>query len=247
MNKERPCGKCAGCQKVENEQHPDIFFLAPENDSIKIDHARQLSSQLQYHPIEARAKIAIIDDAHTMTVSAANSLLKILEEPPTKTHFIFITPSPSLLLATIRSRCRIISFSPLPLNDIARYLTTQEAISADEAKTMASLSQGSLGLAMELDRDVIEEVSSRWDHLMANKTAVEVLALSEEWAKKEEKMPIILEILMSRYRDRLIDAPSEKLDQAFRATVTTLKGLMTTVNKQLLFEELLFTLIRCES
>lgn len=108
-----PCGVCAGCLLLANHNHPDIFILAPEEDSkvIKISQIRALNEFIANTAQQSGRKVVVIDPADTMNTNAANALLKNLEEPIGQTYFMLVSVNPSRLLATIKSRCTRI---PLP-------------------------------------------------------------------------------------------------------------------------------------
>jgi len=111
--KERPCGSCASCRKIDSQNHPDIFFVEPSgaSSSIGIDRIRAAIRQANMKPYEARKKVFIINEAHSMNRASSNAFLKTLEEPPLDTTFILISRSEELLLPTIVSRCQVIKFS----------------------------------------------------------------------------------------------------------------------------------------
>jgi DNA polymerase-3 subunit delta' len=110
-----------------------------------------LCHDLSLKPMSARRRVAIIDDAEWMSEEAANALLKTLEEPPPHSVLILIATSSDRLLATIRSRCQVITFQPLAAADIQKLLVELQ-ITADEreAAQVAGLCEGSLDAARQL-------------------------------------------------------------------------------------------------
>lgn len=102
------CGKCKQCQWFNAENHPDFFAIMPEAEGqmIKIEAIRELKALAYQTPQVASAKIFMIDPADALNKAAANALLKMLEEPSPHTYFLLMTVSPSLLSATIYSRCQ---------------------------------------------------------------------------------------------------------------------------------------------
>ena len=109
------CLACPSCKKILNHNHPDLFLIDPEDENIKIETIRELLPMLAFSPLEASFKVVIINQAHQLTMGAANSLLKTLEEPPKQTLFFLIAPNLSLMLPTIRSRCQKLFFPETPL------------------------------------------------------------------------------------------------------------------------------------
>ncbi len=116
------CGQCGKCQRIALEQSEDVIFLRPDGESLKIEAIREALQLLNLKAL-GRGKFIIIDDADTMTVQAANALLKCLEEPPARTYFILISANPARLLATIRSRCQIFRFQALSLTEVHAVLS----------------------------------------------------------------------------------------------------------------------------
>jgi hypothetical protein len=113
---ERPevgCGTCASCLRVGTGLHPDVLLLREEDeDTIKIDVVREICHQMKISPIEAPAKICIIDEVHRMSQASANAFLKTLEEPRPDRYFWLLTTQPGSLLPTIVSRCLQFTFRP---------------------------------------------------------------------------------------------------------------------------------------
>ncbi|WP_348760812.1 DNA polymerase III subunit delta' [uncultured Salinisphaera sp.] len=103
------CGQCAACRQRRAATHPDISRLLPEDagKKIKVEQVRRFSHALHLTPQYDTGRIGWIDPADALTVSAANSLLKTLEEPPAGCHIVLITDRLSALLPTIRSRCQL--------------------------------------------------------------------------------------------------------------------------------------------
>ncbi|MGH8176604.1 MAG: DNA polymerase III subunit delta' [Steroidobacter sp.] len=105
------CGECAGCALIKAATHPDLLWVAPEEDKqqISIDQLRAAADRLTRTSLRRGFKVAVIEPAHQMTVSAANSVLKTLEEPSPPSLLILVTSRPSSLPATVRSRCQKIT------------------------------------------------------------------------------------------------------------------------------------------
>lgn len=99
-----PCGMCASCQKVENGNHPDLQIIEPDGASVKIHQTRKMQHFVNLESYEGGRQVVIINDAHTMQTAAANSLLKILEEPPPGAYFILTAPVGDSLIQTVLSR-----------------------------------------------------------------------------------------------------------------------------------------------
>ena len=157
-----------GVHQPDPEQHPDI--LIPEHPpeskeeqrkrddgadyktkrSIPIDEIRLLQNRLTKRPTLGERRVVIIDPADHLESNAANALLKSLEEPPVGTFFLLVAHRPARIMPTIRSRCRMLRFAPVPDQQIARLLTA-EAPEADAATRSAAITAaaGSPGAAIE--------------------------------------------------------------------------------------------------
>jgi DNA polymerase-3 subunit delta' len=257
-----PCGTCVPCIKIKNRSHPDVFFIEPRTEKILIEQMRELQHDLQFHPLEGDAKVAVIDDADVMTEAAANSLLKILEEPPQKTHFILITAFPHRLLPTIRSRCQQIVFSPLASDDVANYLMEQKGLDEKQAGRIARISQGSIGSVAGMEPEFIEGVMESLKNLFGRANSADIISTAEGWSKDLERPHLILDLMVSFYRDILYfratnsdsgmihkeltstlkGRPTPRIEADLRAIAGARNAIQTSANKQLLFEQLLFTL-----
>ncbi len=144
------CGSCSNC-KIRTKRHPDIRLIEPEKTTIGIDQIRSLIEEVAFQPLEARYRVVILDPAEQMRQEAHNSLLKTLEEPPSRTMIILITTNPYMLLETIRSRSRMLQFGEIPLEQIVEYLIKNEGRSMEEARLASALSGGSLAAALNFN------------------------------------------------------------------------------------------------
>jgi DNA polymerase-3 subunit delta' len=111
------CSTCGSCQKVARGIHPDVLTLRPEGAAaiIPIETIRQeVLARAGLGPHEGRARFILVEEATWLPGPSANALLKILEEPPQRTHFVLCTTAPHQLLPTLRSRCQRIGFAQVP-------------------------------------------------------------------------------------------------------------------------------------
>lgn len=109
------CDVCFTCSRINRLEHPDIIMVPNEEefistDTIKIDDIRLLQKETILNPVDAKYRIMVINHADRMTEQAQNSILKILEESPSKTIIFLITDNVFGLLSTIRSRCRQVNY-----------------------------------------------------------------------------------------------------------------------------------------
>lgn len=152
-NEGRPCGVCRHCHLLHSGSHPDFQWVGPEADSksgeIKIEAIRKLTGGASLTAQSGGHKVVVIQPAHRMNKSAANSLLKTLEEPTKDTLIILLTDQPARLLPTIRSRCQQVLFQTPSQADSLAWLAGK--IQHSDAATLLALSSGAPLLALEMD------------------------------------------------------------------------------------------------
>lgn len=163
LNCERPpetngldsCGTCRSCQQIEARTHPDFFVIEPDQElttpQIKIEQVREIEHQIMYRPLIGERKICLIDDADSMTIGAANALLKTLEEPPAHSLFLLISSRPAALPATIRSRCQTLRFTTPARTQVEASLILKREIPPADARFLAIVCEGRLGEALTTD------------------------------------------------------------------------------------------------
>jgi DNA polymerase III subunit delta' len=173
-----PCGTCPSCVQVVAGTHPDVSLVAKPEGKASIpvelligdrEHRRQqgLCHDISLKPLLGGRKIAIIDDADYLNAEGANALLKTLEEPPPRSVLILIGTTPAKQLPTIRSRCQLIRFQPLPVATVTELLVSKGLVTDRvEAQRLARYSEGSLQRALELsDRDLWSFRNSLYERL----------------------------------------------------------------------------------
>ena len=106
------CGVCGSCIRVEKGTSEGVLLVEPEKQQIRIERSREILEFLNLQAI-TNFRVIIIDAAESLNLQAANALLKVLEEPPPRTVFILVAPTPKHVLQTIRSRSMIVSFAAL--------------------------------------------------------------------------------------------------------------------------------------
>lgn len=142
------CGECLECRKVLHGNHPDLFTVKPDGATIKIDQIRDLQRIFSYRSESGNPKAYIIDEAEKMTVQAANSLLKFLEDPPSPAVAILLSDNGRALLPTIQSRAQWVPFLPLNPERMLQILA-DEGYPATLARSAVHLAAG-LGPCREL-------------------------------------------------------------------------------------------------
>ena len=152
---EESCGTVLGLRSHRRAAlHPDVIAVGPDDKgSIKIEPVRDLAREIGARPFEGRARAFVVDDAHAMTEQAMNALLKSLEEPAASSHVFLVTGSPQALLPTIRSRCQVLRFGPIPHAVLERHLVERHGVDPADARLRAALSGGSLGGALAFETE----------------------------------------------------------------------------------------------
>jgi len=205
-NQEDCCGSCPSCIKIEKQIHPDIFVITKEESKaqLSIKKIRQLQRRLSLKAFEAEYKVAIIADAEDMTEEAANSLLKMLEEPGADTVFILIASSEKRLADTIVSRCQIIRFRPLTKDEVTEILTKDFSIDKDEAKFLSTVSNANVEKALFLkERDAIVWKNDIIDRFLLSDALLKKDRSSIMTDKREQQLEA-MDVLLGFYRDLLI-------------------------------------------
>jgi DNA polymerase-3 subunit delta' len=219
------CGKCSACGRVairEGERrpvHPDVVVLerglyppeqigrrTPETQDLSIDQVRTLVlARAAYAPHEGRARVFILRRAEELSTGAANALLKTLEEPGAKTHFVLLSSRADTLLSTIRSRTQRVRFGALPERVVEQLLVTAGAAEV-EARAAAKLSRGSMAVAAELADP--EATKEREEFVLGALAALKgqglgpILALAEEAKKRKDGLELTLAALAQRLAER---------------------------------------------
>jgi DNA polymerase-3 subunit delta' len=190
------CGKCESCRILASGNHPDFRVITKElirsydrsGESkaveFSIDVVRpELVERAGRKSVMGRAKVFAIERSELMTPGAQNAMLKVLEEPAERTAIILLTDQPGLLLATIRSRCQLVRFAPLP-QEMVRKELDKRGIDKRWAHSAAQLSDGSLGVAIKWIEDGVvsaaEELIEKLDKLVEGQP----FAGLADWLKK---------------------------------------------------------------
>lgn len=140
----------AETEKISRNEHPDVKWIVPEkNKNVGISEIREIKDFLYMKPFSSGRNAAVIEDAHMMTLEAANALLKVLEEPPGSSLVILISDNKEMIPETVLSRCSEVRFSGLPSSQAAEIIMKESGVDRETAETLARLSQGSVGRAIE--------------------------------------------------------------------------------------------------
>ncbi len=241
---------CHTCSLSTLTNHPSIYLVDPEQNSIKIETSREIINFLSLQS-NYKARIVIIDDFHLMTPQAANALLKVIEEPPDGSYFFLITSNLSLILSTIKSRCQISRFISLTFEDMLNVIP-------DLTSERFSLSQGSLASALEINDDtslserrewysyfekiVKDKVEFDWKKNLRDKTSsLEMLvvwqALVRDVLFLKSGGQLINEDLREEL-DKLSFLPEAKLQQCYLVLREAYDYINSSIDRTLVFDSL---------
>lgn len=188
------------------ENAPDCIRVKPDGNSIKIAQIRHLQSNIVIKP-HKKYKIYIIDKAEKMTVEAQNALLKTLEEPPEYAIIILVTNNKESLLPTIRSRCEVIKFTPIPFVEVKNYLISQ-GVEENRANLLSAFSRGSMKKALELsssnDFYEMKESVQNYIETILSKNMVEILDIPSQMEKYKSESISVLDMMINYFRDIMI-------------------------------------------
>ena len=186
------CEQCLSCKMAMRGDHPEIVSIAPAGDQTQIwqfwDRPGRppgvLENALQYSPSVGIRRVFIIERADTLNDAAANSLLKVIEEPPSFAVFLLLTPNAERLPLTIVSRCQAISMTPMPVADLASQLIARFELPPDRARLIAGVAEGRTGDAcrMAADPTVFDHITEAF-HLalqLGSAPPLRALRLSED-------------------------------------------------------------------
>lgn len=237
MGPEDACRHCTSCKKFLSGNHPDYVVESPDKGAIKIDQVRSLCKSLSFPPYESERRVIVVEEIHTMRAEAANSLLKTLEEPPENNVLILTAETAKNILPTIGSRCQVIPFFALSVQETVRILTDKHEIEASSAELLARLSEGSPGMALLFQRTGMMSI---WQDVAASIATEDygddknhiTLGLAQQVADLKEDLPAFLGLLRLFFRDRLMEFGERTVgDNGQRGIVENIFGKIAAVDR----------------
>ena len=142
------CGICDDCKRIINDSHPDVRYITPNGNEIKIEQIRDLQSMAILKPSMGVWQIFIIDPAEKLNLSSSNALLKTLEEAPAHSIFILLASDTGAVLPTILSRSEIVRFNTPSHQQVRQILQEKYSMSAEAAASCYALSEGNFGQSL---------------------------------------------------------------------------------------------------
>ncbi len=261
------CHQCPNCRLYESGSHPDYYVVKPEGQFIKISQVHNLINLLSLKPAYANKRIVLVKDAHRLNQEAANSFLKILEEPPLNTLIILMTSDETLLLETILSRCQKIQFAPLSRKDLKDILDKNYSKNQDEIELVLNYSKGMVRKDFITNSSVLYPMRIQVFKVLttlSNEYMVAHMGLVDHWIKKDlhtyffefcghwlkdfiyfkdQQFDLITNAdLMGELEALRLDYTKEQLLWAFNLTMETEGAIRLNAGKALAMESLLIQL-----
>ncbi|MEX2130214.1 MAG: DNA polymerase III subunit delta' [Pseudohongiellaceae bacterium] len=241
------CGVCKSCILLASGSQPDLLIVEPEEGSrvLKVDQIRALASFTSKTAHSSRLKVVILRDAESLNLSAANALLKTLEEPPGNTVLLLTSSRPGVLLPTIRSRCQRINFRAPDYETASRWLT--KSLPDHDAKQLLIAANGCPLKALSMARDGSMEVRTKifsglgamWAGevqpigLVSLYREIEILQLVTQFWQASS---ILIKYLLTQREDLPREAGLGRLVDKLRLLTTEAKNdvlaLLLTLNQQ---------------
>ncbi|MDR0328334.1 MAG: DNA polymerase III subunit delta' [Planctomycetaceae bacterium] len=266
-----PCGVCDSCKLFGGigstdfdfdtgeflSPHPDLYYVAKPANKSKLPLELLIGSKEQrgrtglcYNisrtPFYNNGKVAIINDADYFNDEGANALLKTLEEPPADSVLILIGTTTAGQLPTIRSRCQIVRFSPLPTDVLSALLVDKGlATSAEQGEKWALQAEGSLDRAKELaDSDIdslrtelVKQLTApHWNAVTLAARMQEWIGTAEKGASQRQLLRQIFGLAVNHFRNELLSENSRRAARRLERTLDALTHVDRNANLPLVIE-----------
>lgn len=216
-----PCGECRSCRLIAEEDFSDVTVVRPQNQIIKTERIRELLKNFSQSGVEGNEQVFIICEAEKMHLNAANSLLKMIEEPQSEVYIFLLTSDENLILPTIKSRTQVFHF---PKNEAYLVAKLEESgLLKDQAQLLAAYSQ-TLEEAQNLQTSKfffdVTQVCQRFVDLCLAKNelaflqAAKLSSLADD-KEKQDQIFRILEILFSQRIEK--ESGRTSLDRLFQS------------------------------
>lgn len=244
--KDDACEVCTSCKAINAGNFPDVIEISPEKDVIVIDQMRMLRKIANLKPMMGKRRVFVVVDADKMKEEAANSLLKILEEPPLFSYIILVANNPFLIMSTIKSRCQVLNFTPVSKEDIGKILV-EKGYEENKARIISLLVHGSLKQALSLEWEEVQDKRTKaWQLFLSLLRKGKVALFLRNYATSQRAIirddwEQILEMLSSFCRDsilikekgdsRLLMNPDYEEEIRKAETMMSLEALMDCLTK----------------
>ena len=201
-NSNIPCGECISCNKIEHNNHADVFYY-PRGSKLTVEESREIVNDSLVIPMEADKKIYIIENFDKATVQAQNALLKTLEEPPKYVVFILTVKNENLVVNTVKSRAKKI-VEPLLDEKFERQIL--EELKINNAEEILYNSLGSLGKALELsnNKNALKIFELSLDIFKNMKNSASVIKYSSAILKFKDDYELFLDSLLLTLKEIML-------------------------------------------
>lgn len=205
-----PCLKCSECNRIENNNHPDVVTIMPDGLSIKVEQIRYLKSEFNKSGVESDRKVFIIQDAQKMSIGAANSLLKFLEEPSGNITAFLLTSEPQKLLPTIISRCQEVEMQQLTSGQLEQELIS-ESISEKNSHILANLAQSVVEAKKINDNENFDKILAtvnNWYRKLLRKDLLSFVMIQSKiigLIQNKEDQNLLLQVIILTVRDTVLE------------------------------------------
>lgn len=224
-------GEDADGRLISARTHPDLLVLEREaatngqlRKNIVVDAVREIGEFFSKAPSRSPYRVCIVDSVDDLNINSANALLKILEEPPHKGVLFLISHSPGRLLATIRSRCRRLTFPAWADADVENFVARRLDVSAEDRERLVRLAGGAPGLAVSLASQGALEIDMLAQTVLENKSLSrpELAAVAQRFRSGARSdgaatFGIFLDCLRARLRDQTLNASTAYQAQVLSA------------------------------
>ncbi|MDO4902644.1 MAG: DNA polymerase III subunit delta' [Limosilactobacillus sp.] len=241
---DEPDMTCDECQRILTGNHPDIVVAEPDGRQIKVDRIRYLKSEFTKSAMEGSQKLFIIKDAEKMTTSAANSLLKFIEEPGPGIYILMLTSNKSAVLPTIQSRTQVLEMAPLNQENVIQSFI-DNGVSEKQAKIASGITDSYEEYATWNGEDnwfgdAVKGILQWYTHVSSGNMMgfVDVTTDLTKLANRDrQRQQVMLDLITLVWRDTLITASG--VDAAKRIHYLDSQELITKVSQHYRLSQLL--------
>jgi DNA polymerase-3 subunit delta' len=237
-----PCGHCSDCVSVDKGNHPDLALVnsryqaqlldadPAKQKSLRVDTIRHLRKDMEMRSLRGGWKIAVLEDAHTLEIEAANALLKNLEEPHPGSLWILLTAQRERLPKTVLSRCFTVPFAPLSPAAVAAILEGA-GVAGPRAPRAAALCEGSASRALELTQGEYPECLAGGPTAIFD--AVDALPREGYLARTQVENALFALAQDLRLRHARAEVPFDRAERALREIMGLRQALRANADAKL--------------
>lgn len=211
-----PCNQCVNCVRINEGNHPDVTDLVPDGTSIKVSQVRELKESLTRSGMESSKRIIIVESSELMTSSAANGLLKFIEEPEAETFLFLLTELKNRILPTVQSRCQIVHFPSVSSVFLEKSLIGQ-GYDKLKIKQVIGISHSLIQAVELLNNEWFPsayEAVDTWVKLLLDKNTKSFLFVHTQLVsifKEKEQQAIFFDLVIQRLRRSLYSSSNQTL------------------------------------